>query len=58
MRMKIKVSDDSKGNDTPTQWYQMKTSDEALTIQQELSLCFAGSDEPHTSHRPQELPQS
>ena len=58
MDMKIKVSDDSKCNDSPPQWYQMKSSYKVLTIQQELILCSAGSDEPHMSHRPEELLQS
>lgn len=36
-----------------TQWYQIKDYDttlcDVLTIQQELILCSAGSDEPHES---------
>lgn len=45
-----------------TQWYQIKDYDTTLcdvfTIQQELILCSAGSDEPHMSRCPEELLQS
>ena len=59
MDIKIKVPGDSKHNDSPPQWYQMNIIiDDVLTIQQELILCSAGSDEPHMSHRPEELLQS
>ena len=63
MGMKIKATGDSKLNDSATQWYQIKNCattvlSDVLTIQQELILCSAGSDEPHMSPCQEELLQS